>query len=150
MGRVFFNTRERIQNITADHTVLASDSGTTFIVLPAADTDITLPTPGSGTANAGEGWNCKIILQSDSGFGGDGIMDYKVNIDLGADTNNVGIIHGGDAGGSDQAVSGDDFINCTANASPGDRFEFITDGTRWFMTGWVIDSSETPFGTATA
>ena len=63
-------------------------------------------------------------------------------------TANVGIIHGGDAGGSDQAVSGDDFVNCSANASPGDRFEFITDGTRWYVTGWVIDSSETPFATA--
>ena len=144
MGRVFFNTRKNIHNITADYTCLESDSGKTFIVLPAADTDITLPT------TLVEGWNCTVILQSDSGFGGDGIMDYKVNIDLGVDTNNVGIIHGGDAGGSDQAVSGDDFINCTANASPGDRFEFITDGTRWYVTGWVIDSSETPFGTATA
>ena len=146
MGRVFFNTRKNIHNLTASYTALESDSGKTFIVLPAATTDITLPAPG----DVSDGWNCTVILQSDSGFGGDAIMDQKVNIDMSADTNNVGIIHGGDAGGSDQAVDGDDFINCTANASPGDRFEFITDGTRWFMTGWVIDSSETPFGTATA
>ena len=97
MGRVFFNTRKNVHNLTADYTVLASDSGKTFIVLPAADTDITLPAP----ATAGEGWNCDIILQSDSGFGGDAIMDYKVNIDLSSGTANVGIIHGGDAGGSD-------------------------------------------------
>jgi len=146
MGRVFFNTRKNVHNLTADYTVLASDSGKTFIVLPAADTDITLPAP----ATAGEGWNCDIILQSDSGFGGDAIMDYKVNIDLSSGTANVGIIHGGDAGGSDQAVSGDDFINCTANASPGDRFNILCDGTRYYVTGWVIDSSECPFGTATA
>ena len=144
MGRVFFNTRKNIHNITADYTCLESDSGKTFIVLPAADTDITLPT------TLVEGWNCTVILQSDSGFGGDGIMDYKVNIDLGVDTNNVGIIHGGDAGGSDQAVDGDDFINCTNAASPGDTFHFLTDGTRWFITGLTIDSSECPFGTATA
>jgi len=150
MGRVFFNTLTRIQNVTADYTVDVQESGTTFIVLPAADTDITLPTPGSATTAAGEGWNCTVILQSDSGFGGDGIMDYKVNIDLGADTNNVGIIHGGDAGGSDQAVDGDDFINCTNAASPGDTFHFLSDGTRWYITGLTIDSSECPFGTATA
>jgi hypothetical protein len=144
MGRVFFNTRKNIHNLTADYTCLESDSGKTFIVLPAADTDITLPT------TLVEGWNCTVILQSDSGFGGDGIMDYKVNIDLGVDTNNVGIIHGGDAGGSDQAVDGDDFINCTNAASPGDTFHFLTDGTRWFITGLTIDSSECPFGTATA
>jgi len=146
MGRVFFDTRKHIHNLTADYTVLASDSNKTFIVLPAATTDITLPTP----AVAGEGWNCSIILQSDAGFGGDTIMDQKVNIDLSAGTANVGIIHGGDAGGSDQAVSGDDFINCTAAASPGDRFDILCDGTRYYVTGWVHDASECPFGTATA
>ena len=146
MGRVFFNTRKNIHNLTADYTCLESDSGKTFIVLPAATTEIDLPAP----ADVSDGWNCTVILQSDSGFGGDALMDQKVNIDMSADTDNVGIIHGGDAGGSDQAVDGDDFVACSANASPGDRFEFITDGTRWFMTGWVIDSSETPFGTATA
>ena len=150
MGRVFFNTLTKIQNVTADYTVDAQESGTTFIVLPAADTDITLPTPGTGTTNAGEGWNCKIILQSDSGFGGDELMDYKVNIDLGADTNNVGQIHGHDTATSDQAVDGDDFINCTAAASPGDTIEFLSDGTRWYIIGHVFDASECPFGTATA
>ena len=144
MGRVFFNTRKNIQTITANHTVLPSDSGSTFIVLPAATTLLTLPTP----SEAGDGWNIKVILQSDSGFGGDGIMDYKVNIDLGADTNNVGIIHGGDAGGSDQAVDGDDFINCTNAASPGDQFHFLSDGTRWYIHGLVADASETPFAAA--
>ena len=29
-------------------------------------------------------------------------------------------------------------------------FHFLTDGTRWFITGLTIDSSECPFGTATA
>ena len=144
MGRVFFNTRKNIHNLTADYTCLESDSGKTFIVLPAADTDITLPT------TLVEGWNCTVILQSDSGFGGDGIMDYKVNIDLGVDTNNVGIIHGGDAGGSDQAVDGDDFINCTNAASPGDTFHFLSDGTRWFVNGFVFDASTCVFATDAA
>ena len=118
MGRVFFNTRKNIENLTADHTVLASDSGKTFIVLPAATTEITLPTPGTGTANAGEGWNCEIILQSDSGFGGDTIMDQKVNINM-VSTQNVGLILAVDGDAGDQAVDADDFIACTAAASPG-------------------------------
>ena len=144
MGRVFFNTNVNIQNITADHTVLNSDSGKTFIVLPAATTEITLPTP----AVAGEGWNCTIILRSDSGFGGDALMDQKVNINLGADTDNVGLILAVDGDAGDQAVDGDDYIACTANASPGDRFEFLSDGTRWFIHGLVADASETPFAGA--
>ena len=150
MGRVFFNTRLNIHKITADYTCLESDSGKLFLCNPTATTAITLPTPGSGTATAGEGWNCKIILQSDSGFGGDEEMDFKVNVDLGADTNNVGQIHGHDTATSDQAVDGDDFINCTAAASPGDTIEFLSDGTRWYIIGHVFDASECPFGTATA
>jgi len=146
MGRVFFNTKQNIHNLTADYTVLASDSGKTFIVLPAATTDITLPTP----ALAGEGWNCRIILQSDSGFGGDELMDQKVNIDMTSGTANVGQIRGADGDTGDQAVSGDDFINCSIGASPGDMFELMTDGTRWFVHGYVFDASECPFGTATA
>jgi len=147
MGRVFFNTRENIENLTANHTVLASDSGKTFIVLPAATTEITLPTPGTGATNAQEGWSCTIILQSDSGFGGDAIMDQKVNIGMGS-TSNVGLILAVDGDAGDQAVDNDDFIACTANASPGDRFEFLSDGTRYYVHGLVADASETPFATA--
>ena len=146
MGRVFFNTRMHIQNITANHTALASDSNTVFIILPADTTDLTLPTP----AVAGEGWNCKVILQSDSGFGGDTIMDQKVNIDLSADSNNVGNIFGSDGDTGVAAVDTNDFINCSAAASPGDTFDIICDGTRYFVNGFVFDASECVFGTATA
>ena len=146
MGRVFFNTRMHIQNITANHTAIASDSNTVFIILPAATTDLTLPTP----AVAGEGWNCKVILQSDSGFGGDTIMDQKVNIDLSADSNNVGNIFGSDGDTGVAAVDTNDFINCSAAASPGDTFDIICDGTRYFVNGFVFDASECVFGTATA
>ena len=148
MGRVFFNTYKRIQNVTADYTVDVQQSGTTFIVLPAATTLITLPTPGTTTTTAGEGWNCEIILQSDSGFGGDAIMDQKVNISLGDDTNNVGISVATDGDAGDITVDGDDFIACTANATPGDTFRFISDGTRWFIQGIVADGDECPFAAA--
>ena len=150
MGRVFFNTLKRIQNVTADYTVDVQESGTTFIVLPAATTAITLPTPGSGTANAGEGWHCTIILQSDSGFGGDELMDALVNIDLGADTNNVGNIHGSDGVTGVAAVDTMDWITCALDASPGDTFEFLSDGTRWFINGFVFDASTTVFATDAA
>ena len=147
MGRVFFNTRTHIQKITANHTAIASDSNTTFIILPAANTDLTLPAPSV----AGEGWNCKVILQSDSGFGGDTIMDFKVNIDLGGDgTNNVGNIFGSDGDTGVAAVDTNDFINCSAAASPGDTFDIMTDGVRYFVNGFVFDASECVFGTATA
>ena len=145
MGRVFFNTRTHIQNITANHTALASDSNTTFIILPAATTLLSLPTPSA----AGEGWNCKVILNSDSGFGGDGVMDQIVNIGLG-DFNTVGLVLATDTAAGDQAVDGDDFIACTVDASPGDRFDIMTDGTRWFVHGFVADTDVATFAASAA
>ena len=145
MGRVFFNTRTHIQNITANHTALASDSNTTFIILPAATTLLSLPTPSA----AGEGWNCKVILNSDSGFGGDGVMDQIVNIGLG-DFNTVGLVLATDTAAGDQAVDGDDFIACTAAASPGDMFDIMTDGTTWFVHGLVADTDVATFAASAA
>ena len=75
-------------------------------------------------------------------------MNQKVNIDFGSGNAICGIVHGTDAGGSDIAVSGDDFINCTAAATPGDRFDIFTDGTNWYVNGLVHDASECPFNTA--
>ena len=145
MGRVFFNTRKNIQTITAKHTVLPSDSGSTFIVLPAGTTLLSLPTP----SNAGDGWNITVILQSDSGFGGDGLMDAIVNIGLG-DFDTVGLVLATDTAAGDQAVDGDDFIACTVDASPGDRFEILTDGTRWFVHGLVADTDVATFAASAA
>ena len=145
MGRVFFNTRKNIQTITANHTVLPSDSGSTFIVLPAGTTLLSLPTP----SNAGDGWNITVILQSDSGFGGDGLMDNIVNIGLG-DFDTVGLVLATDTAAGDQAVDGDDFIACTVDASPGDRFEILTDGTRWFVHGLVADTDVATFAASAA
>jgi len=145
MGRVFFNTRKNIQTIKANHTVLPSDSGSTFIVLPVATTLLTLPTP----TLAGNGWNIKVILQSDSGFGGDGLMDQIVNIGLG-DFNTVGLVLATDTAAGDQAVDGDDFIACTVDASPGDTFDIMTDGTTWFVHGLVADTDVATFAGSAA
>ena len=145
MGRVFFNTRKNIQTVTANHTVLASDSGSTFIVLPAATTLLSLPTP----TNAGDGWNITVILQSDTGFGGDQEMDAIVNIGLG-DFDTVGLVLATDTAAGDQAVDGDDFIACTVDASPGDRFDILTDGTRWFVHGLVADTDVATFAASAA
>ena len=48
----------------------------------------------------------------------------------------------------DYAVDNDDYIACTANASPGDMFSVFTDGARWYVHGLCKDASETPFATA--
>ena len=58
MGRVFFNTRENIQSLTAAYVVIPSDSSKTFVLNAAAGVAITLP----AVADMGEGWNCRFIV----------------------------------------------------------------------------------------
>ena len=59
MGRVFFNTRKNIVDITKAYTVLPSDSGTTFIIDQTSGAyEITLPL----MADIDRGWNCQFIL----------------------------------------------------------------------------------------
>ena len=58
MGRVFYNTRKRIESLTGAYTVLPEDSGTVFTLNAAAGAAITLPS----VANMQEGFNCRFIV----------------------------------------------------------------------------------------
>tara|TARA_R100000808_G_C2120121_1_gene131616 strand:+ start:107 stop:565 length:459 start_codon:yes stop_codon:yes gene_type:complete len=133
----------KIIKVTADTTLTADQSGSVVLCNPTATTEIDLP----ALSDIQSGWNCKIVLTEDT-FSGDTTMNQKVNIDFGSGNAICGIVHGTDAGGSDIAVSGDDFINCTAAATPGDRFDIFTDGTNWYVNGLVHDASECAFNTA--
>ena len=136
MGRVFFNTRLNFHKITADYQVLASDSGKTFLVHPAATTAITLPT----LSDAGEGFHCKIVITEDTD-GSDGGMGQIVNVDFGSGNDVVGMIVAADNVAGDYAVNNDDFVNFTAAASPGDFIECFTDGNRWYVHGMAKDAT---------
>jgi len=135
----------KIKKVVADITLTAEDSGSVILVNPTATTEIDLPT----LANAGSGWYCKIILTEDT-FSGDTTMNQKVNIDFGSGNSICGQVGGFDTAAGDIAVSGDDFINCSAAATPGDRFDIFTDGTIWYVNGLAYDASECAFGTAAA
>ena len=135
----------RIKTVAADTVLVEDDCGKIVLVNPTATTLITLPTIASVDA----GWNVKVVLH-EGAAGADEGMDQKVNIDLGSGANlaNVGQILAVDGDAGDQAVANDDFIACSAAASPGDSFDFFTDGNRWYIKGLVADASETPFATA--
>tara|TARA_R100000808_G_C2107975_1_gene122951 strand:+ start:64 stop:558 length:495 start_codon:yes stop_codon:yes gene_type:complete len=63
MGRVFFDTRKNVHNLSADYTALASDSGKVFVLNASSGAyTLTLPTD----ANALEGWNCKVIVGTEN------------------------------------------------------------------------------------
>ena len=60
MGRVFFNTRKNIHNITESYSVLDSDSGKFFALNSAANCVITLPTD----ANVTLGWHARFYVET--------------------------------------------------------------------------------------
>ena len=134
----------KIKKITASAALSANDSGSIILVNPAAATEVDLPS----LSDAGVGWYCKIVLTEDTD-GSDTGMGAKVNIDFGSGNDVVGLIGDtGDGAAGDMAVDGDDYIACTANASPGDMFDIFTDGERWYVHGVAKDASEVPFAAA--
>ena len=69
MGRVFFDTRKNVHNLSADYTALASDSGKVFVLNASSGAyTITLPTDysASNTSGALTGWNCRFIVGTEN------------------------------------------------------------------------------------
>ena len=65
MGRVFFNTRENIHELTASdatYQCLASDSSKTFVLNSASAMTVTLP----ADADIEFGWNCRFLMALDN------------------------------------------------------------------------------------
>ena len=135
----------KLLRVTADYSMSADESGAVVLVNPTATTEIDLP----ALSALEPGWNCKIILTEDTD-GSDTGMNQIVNIDFGSGNDVVGhtVCVDGDAG--DIAVNNDDYINCSAAATPGDRFDIFTDGVRWYVNGFVADGSECEFATGAA
>ena len=68
MGRVFFDTRKNVHELTGDYQCLASDSGKTFVLNSTSAMTVTLPTDysASNTTGALIGWNCKFIVKTEN------------------------------------------------------------------------------------
>ena len=115
MGRVFFNTRENVHNLTGAYTVLASDSGKVFTIDQDATFVITLPADQ-------EGLNYKFIV-TDAGSG-------EVHITSGASN--------GIKGWSMDPTTGINAIDnvlveiVASTATVGDVVELVNDGTTWW------------------
>ena len=63
MGRVFFNTRKNIHKIDGAYTMLASDSGKTFMLSATGGTVAITLLPA---ADLVEGWFCKFVVLEDT------------------------------------------------------------------------------------
>ena len=123
MGRVFFNTRKNVQDLTVAYTVLESDSGKIFMVDSAAGAyEITMPTT---VANL-EGFHCKFITKEDTPTGDVTIAFGSAIVDGYSDdaTADIGVGTGG------TAVSN---ILIEAASKQGDALDVMCDGTTWYF-----------------
>ena len=126
MGRVFFNTRENMHSLTAAYTILASDSGKTFVLDASAGVALTLPS----AANMGEGWNCRFIV---------GTAFDTSNYQL---TATAAVMKGGineleiDTSDDQPSTVGGTTIDVVHSLETiGDYFDLVCDGTTIFFRG---------------
>jgi hypothetical protein len=131
------DTRVKIKKVVEDITLTDADSGSIILCNPTATTTITLPDVSLS------GFTCKVVCTEDAAAT-DGSMNQIVNVDMGSGSNlsNIGQIHEVDGAAGDFLVSGDDFVVFTAAASPGDMCDFVSDGARWMVWGFVKDLSD--------
>jgi len=120
MGRVFFNTRKNVHALDGAYTVLASDSGKTFMLSATGGTvAITLPT------TLEEGLHYKFVVLEDTPSNAITIAAGSSIIDL------VQKDAGGDAANSTAGTAVDNIIVGTS-ATQGDMINLFTDGTTWY------------------
>ena len=120
MGRVFFNTRKNIHALDGAYTVLASDSGKTFMLSATGGTvAITLPT------TLEEGIHYKFVVLEDTPSNAITIAAGSSIIDL------VQKDAGGDAANSTAGTAVDNIVIGTS-ATQGDMINLFTDGTTWY------------------
>jgi len=120
MGRVFFNTRKDVHALDGAYTVLASDSGKTFMLSATGGTvAITLPT------TLEEGIHYKFVVLEDTPSNAITIAAGSSIIDL------VQKDAGGDAANSTAGTAVDNIVIGTS-ATQGDMINLFTDGTTWY------------------
>ena len=120
MGRVFFNTRKDITALDGAHTVLASESGKTFMLSATGGTvAITLPT------TLAEGLHYKFVVLEDTPSNA---------ITIAAGSSIIDMVHkdpGGNASNSTAGTAVDNII-VGATSTQGDYINIFTDGTTWY------------------
>ena len=120
MGRVFFNTRKDVHALDGAYTVLASDSGKTFMLSATGGTvAITLPT------TLEEGLHYKFVVLEDTPSNA---------ITIAAGSSIIDMVHkdaGGDASNSTAGTAVDNII-VGATSTQGDMINLFTDGTTWY------------------
>ena len=120
MGRVFFNTRKHVHALDGAYTVLASDSGKTFMLSATGGTvAITLPT------TLETGLNYKFVTLEDTPSNA---------ITIGAGSAIIDMVHKDAGGNASNSTAGTAVSNLIvgATSTQGDYINIFTDGTTWY------------------
>ena len=134
MGRVFFETRKNIHSLNANYTALASDSGKTFVINIASGMTLTLPSIADGVAI--DGWNCKVIIETN-------VSSNTFVITEGANDTDVLVVQTVEQDVSASAAPAGTSTGCTnvtlANAADtvGDSFDIVCSGTKMYINANV-------------
>ena len=134
MGRVFFNTRKNMVDVAAAKTLIASDSGSTFVINQASAFEITLPL----MSTIETGWNCKFILGT--------VGSYAVTIANHTDEDTiVGMVSYSDTDTSNAAAAtaetAVDEIVFASGAKLGDTVRIVANGANYFATAQAHDAA---------
>ena len=131
MGRVFFDTRKNVVDLTAATVILPGDSGNVFMINQGAAYAITLPTP----ALAQRGWNAEFIV-------GTVAANAQTITCPGTD-----LFHGIGLDGEDGAAqtvtegTGIDVITIASGATKGDRVGITCDGVSYYFVSFAADKA---------
>ncbi len=132
MGRVFFNTRKNVVDLSAAYTLLDSDSGNVFIINQASAYEITLPL----MSTIEKGWNAQFIIGT--------VGAYAVTIANHTDEDTiVGIVASAEVAASAlasaTAESAVDEVVFISGAQLGDTVNIMSNGTNYFVTAFAHD-----------
>ena len=133
--------RKKVESLTADKTVEASDCGTIFVVnLATGGVDVTLPS----VASAGKGWWIKVLC----GTTVTGTANHTIVEDTSSDTNvlitQINELET-DTGDDGPSSTGHSTITFNNSGSPkmtkGDFVEIVCDGTNFYCHGQVKEDA---------
>ena len=128
MGRVFFGTRKRIQDVSAAKTLIAEDSGSIININQASAYTITLPL----MSTIDKGWNVQFIVGT--------VAANKVTIaNNTAEDSIVGGISGADGGTATHAETAVDEIGIISGAVLGDTCTVVFNGANYCVSGYAAD-----------
>ena len=130
MGRVFFNTRKNIVDISAAYTLLDSDSGNVFNINQASAYEITLPL----STTIERGWNATFVIGT--------VAANAVTIaNNTAEDLIVGGVAGHDGSAATAAETAVDEIVFISGAVLGDTCHVLFNGTNFIVTGLAGDAA---------